>query len=196
MSITLQTEGRRTYITGNTYPVRDRLRALGAHWDGERKAWWTAKRDAAEQLVGQLNAQPAADQPKTERQESSGQPYEGEVRGQVEYRGRQYYVRWAGRTSRGTDACRLVTRDGKVDCWADAAECRWTKRYEQRGAYGKVDERYGSYPTLAGIQRFIARDQRETKETGIDCWMCRREAARGNLRMHLHDGCEACGAEG
>lgn len=26
-------------ITGNTYPVKEQLKALGARWDGDRKAW-------------------------------------------------------------------------------------------------------------------------------------------------------------
>lgn len=28
-----------TVITGNTYPVREGLRALGGRWDPDRKAW-------------------------------------------------------------------------------------------------------------------------------------------------------------
>ena len=28
-----------TAITGNTYPVREHLKALGAKWDPEQKAW-------------------------------------------------------------------------------------------------------------------------------------------------------------
>jgi hypothetical protein len=28
-----------TEITGNTYPVRDSLKALGGKWDPEKKAW-------------------------------------------------------------------------------------------------------------------------------------------------------------
>ena len=48
MSITIQTEGRRTYLAGNTYPHRDAIRSIGAHWDADRKMWWTAKRDQAQ----------------------------------------------------------------------------------------------------------------------------------------------------
>lgn len=61
MSITLQTEGRRTYLAGDTYPHRDAIRNIGAHWDAARKMWWTAKREQAETLAAQLNqTQPAA----------------------------------------------------------------------------------------------------------------------------------------
>jgi len=29
-------------ITGNTYPVKDRIKALGGRWDAGRKAWMVA----------------------------------------------------------------------------------------------------------------------------------------------------------
>lgn len=190
--IGITTEGRRTYITGNTYAIKDQLRAIGAHWDGDRKAWWTSKKEEAAQLVAKLAAAPA---PANAAPEVAA-PYDGEVKGKAEYKGRKYYVRWNGMTKKGTEAFRLVTLDGKIDFWADASACQWVKHYDKKGAYGKIDEHYGQYPTLAGILRFIARDKRETAETGIDCWMCRREAERGNLDRHLHDGCDVCGAEG
>lgn len=56
----IETEGRRHYLTGNTYPLRDKLRALGAHWDGDRKAWWTSKRAALESLIAAAPVAPAA----------------------------------------------------------------------------------------------------------------------------------------
>ena len=34
-------------ITGNTYPVREKLKALGARWNAERKCW-TVSRDKAD----------------------------------------------------------------------------------------------------------------------------------------------------
>lgn len=40
-------------ITGNTYPVKDRLKALGARWDAERGGWQVPsdKADEARQIV-------------------------------------------------------------------------------------------------------------------------------------------------
>ena len=32
-------EERMVPITGNTYPVRDRLKELGARWDPEQRCW-------------------------------------------------------------------------------------------------------------------------------------------------------------
>jgi len=40
-------------ITGNTYPVKDQLKALGGRWDAARKAWMVPedKADKARALV-------------------------------------------------------------------------------------------------------------------------------------------------
>lgn len=52
-AITLETSGRRIYARGNTYPLREQLRDMGGHWDGEAKAWWvgSGKRAQLEKLV-------------------------------------------------------------------------------------------------------------------------------------------------
>lgn len=41
-------------ITGNTYPVREQLKALGARWNAADKAWMVTpdKADAARRIVG------------------------------------------------------------------------------------------------------------------------------------------------
>lgn len=51
MTITIQSEGRRHYLTGNTYPIKDAIRSAGCKWDRDRGAWWTGKREVAEALV-------------------------------------------------------------------------------------------------------------------------------------------------
>jgi hypothetical protein len=40
-------------ITGNTYPVKDRLKALGAKWDADRRCWTITDRrlDEARKIV-------------------------------------------------------------------------------------------------------------------------------------------------
>lgn len=45
-------------ITGNTYPVKEQLKALGARWNGDIKAWMVApdKAAAAQALVDQAPA--------------------------------------------------------------------------------------------------------------------------------------------
>lgn len=47
LSITTERVGRRTYVRGATYPIRDALRGAGAHWDADEKAWWIGSDEVA-----------------------------------------------------------------------------------------------------------------------------------------------------
>jgi hypothetical protein len=146
--ITLQEDGRRVYVLGNTFPIKEQIKTAGGHWDGERKAWWigAGKKADIQRAIAGASAQPGKEE-----------AYGGEVRGKAEYKGRQYYVRWQGVTSRGTEAFHLVGLDGKLSFFADASLCRWTKRYEARSHFrGYGARQRAEYPTLAGIRNFIA----------------------------------------
>lgn len=58
-----------TYITGHTYPYRERLKQLGARWDGDEKRWSIWKLSASE--LAELRASPGlqviSDAPKPQR---------------------------------------------------------------------------------------------------------------------------------
>lgn len=154
--ITIQTEGRRSYIAGDTYPHRDAIRNLGAHWDAARKMWWTAKREAAAQLAAQINQAPAAAQ----SQSGNKTPRDGldsVVAGRVEYKGKTYYL--AGRTERGDthwdDSVRAVQtqdgakvllyfRDGSSQFWAPREQVRMVKSYDRP-------------QTIRGLREYAAR---------------------------------------
>lgn len=58
MTIAIEKAGARLYFTGNTFPIKDRIKSLGGHWDGDRRQWWvgTKKADDAAQLVESLSA--------------------------------------------------------------------------------------------------------------------------------------------
>lgn len=47
-TVRLETDGRRVYVRGDSYPIRGALRGAGCHWDPDAKAWWigSEKRDA------------------------------------------------------------------------------------------------------------------------------------------------------
>lgn len=53
------TQNEKVTISGNTYPVKDKLKAIGARWDKDGKTWIidAAKLDAANAIVA---AQPVA----------------------------------------------------------------------------------------------------------------------------------------
>ena len=44
----LQQDGDKVYVTGPTFPIKDKLRAAGGKWDGERKAWFVAPEKTAQ----------------------------------------------------------------------------------------------------------------------------------------------------
>lgn len=52
----------RTLITGNTYPVKDQIKALGARWDAAAKGWWVPNESAeeAQRLVSGTKRSPEA----------------------------------------------------------------------------------------------------------------------------------------
>ncbi len=50
-NIEIKSEGRRHYLIGDTYPIKNAIKAAGCNWDKDRGAWWTGKRDVAERLV-------------------------------------------------------------------------------------------------------------------------------------------------
>ena len=43
-------ESDTTYVTGNTYPVKDTVKSAGFRWDGKRKAWYAKGRHAAAEV--------------------------------------------------------------------------------------------------------------------------------------------------
>lgn len=53
-------EGTRVFLKGDTYPHRNAIKAIGGHWEPNRKLWWVgkAKRADATALVEKLNATP------------------------------------------------------------------------------------------------------------------------------------------
>lgn len=51
MTITIKTEGRRFYLIGNTYPIKDAIKNAGCSWDKDKGAWWTGSKERAESLV-------------------------------------------------------------------------------------------------------------------------------------------------
>lgn len=172
MSITLKTEGRRTYFTGETYPHREAIRAIGAHWDADKKMWWTAKRSEAEALVASISAAapPPGSNATTTQNAAPGE--DAIVAGKAEYKGHTYYI--AGRTVRGSthwkDSVALVTskdggkillyaRDGSMQFWAVRSDVRITSEYSKpksiRGLrdYAERLRKSGDTPELDACRR-------------------------------------------
>jgi hypothetical protein len=132
-NIQIQQNGQRIYIVGHTYPIRDRLRSAGAHWDGDRGAWWigAAKRADIESVIAAASAAAA----------SQGPDRGARVLGRARYRDREYYVLAKSRDGR---RLLLAFRDGSKQFWADASEATLIRRYDSENyRTGRVE-----YPTL------------------------------------------------
>lgn len=149
--ITLSTEGRRVYICGNSYPVKDQIKSAGGKWDADRKQWWigVAKKSELESALAKAPA------PSTQGAEEK---YDGEVRGKAEYKGRSYFIRAEGTNDRGA-WFRLVDFSGTRSFFAPASEVNVTKRYQAREPRRNFYGRGGfagraEYPTLRGIRNF------------------------------------------
>lgn len=68
-----QSKGR-NYIVGNTFPVKDALRAEGFRWDAERKGWWTQDAALAASMATRLNASPSSTMPVPRASASPAKP--------------------------------------------------------------------------------------------------------------------------
>lgn len=134
MTITINSQGRRHYLRGNTYPIKDRLRSAGCKWDPDAKCWYTGKRELALQLLAELAPESMVERDANlegrgdaaaairalapaapERNERQAPGDDAIVAARATYKGKTYYV--AGRVERGRtrwdDSVRAVaTRDG------------------------------------------------------------------------------------
>lgn len=128
-SITIETRGRRHYLRGNTYAIRDALRSAGAHWDRDERAWWTGQRDVAERFSS-AEAKPDSSRP------SEALTADSEIQGKARYQGREYLLVWVGETRRGR-ACKLAYRDGSRVFWASADDVQITRTYQAREYRGQ-----------------------------------------------------------
>jgi len=194
MAIEIRTEGRRHYLRGDTYPLKDALRAAGCKWDADAKAWWTGKRETAESIVEQVATHDSAAESAPER---TAPGLGAVVAGRVTYKGRTYYL--AGRVVRGRthyddvvsvvesrDGSRVLLyfRDGSSQFWAAADAVQVVRRYQR--------------PTTIERLREFAAEQRGIERGEVECPVCERSCTCGTGRFcsHHHDGCDRCGAEG
>jgi len=191
MSIEIRSEGRRHYLIGDTYAIRDMIRSAGGKWDPERKAWWSGKRDVAETIAAKAGSAPAAAQ-STERQERPPPGEDAIVAGRATYKGRTYYVagrdtsrsRWEQSvthvTTRDGAKVLLYFRDGSKSFWAPCSEVQVVRPYQR--------------PTTIRRLREYA-EQAKTHGTDECRCRCHDEPNAGRPGSTLYDGCDRCGCE-
>lgn len=196
-SIKPEIQGRRVYLFGNTFGIKDAIKAAGGKWDPDQRAWWISTTKANDpdfqRLINDANSgasapaqgQGQAAQGQGQYQAEQTKGTETKVIGKALYKGKSYYVVFFGRTSRGNEAFKLSFRDGSKYFWADATEATWEKHYSERqDGFGRYARR--SYPTIESLQAYAQR-QRDprTADNGFranGCSECKR----------LGDYCRQC----
>lgn len=157
--VALEKVGTRIYLTGDTFPVKDKIKSIGGHWDGDRKAWWvgTAKAADAQKLIDDLSATPAVETKPTKQD-----PHDIRLTGKGRYKGREYFV---GAVTRDGTKVRLLTlpdANGEfLDFWALCSDVEQIKTYqprEVRRGYGRHTETV--HTTLGSIASFVAKSRR------------------------------------
>jgi hypothetical protein len=176
MAITIERQGQRIYLTGDTYPVKDRIKALGGHWDDERRAWWigATKDKEAQALADSLNGAGAA--PDAPRAKQS--PDDIRLTGKGEYKSRTYYLGSRTRDGARIRCLTLPHENGDyLDFWANAGAVTVTKTYQPREYRGRQE-----YTTLGSIARFVAKKK--------------RGESQGRDMSYFGNGCAECRALG
>ena len=151
----IQVVGSRLYVSGNTYPIKDQLKSIGCHWDGERRQWWVgkAKQSELESIVnsgGSVQAESSASgyvEPTPE--ELGSKPCTAKVK----YKGRMYFVVCESHSGK----LLLTVLDCSMSFWALRTDCDLVKRYEPRQSYG----RGVVHQTVRSIRLFIEKSQRD-----------------------------------
>lgn len=182
MALEIQQIKQRIYIVGNSFAVKDALKAAGCHWDGDRRQWWigASQRAKIEHLIAQ--PLPVSADVQAERLERD----RDNILGTAKYDGHSYYLVGRGQSERGAWV-RLLFRDGSKTFFKPAAEVEITKTYQRA-------------QTLKGLQEYAERRKREAAGGPCECWChaprnphCTCET-RGFCSFH-HDGCDSCGCE-
>lgn len=185
MAITVQVQGQRIYLTGDTFPVKDDIKAMGGHWDGDRKAWWVgvAKREAAEQLASSSVSQTA------KSTKSDAPSRDARVKSRVTYKAKDYYV-LAGSEREGKPRYLLAARNGAFQFWADGTACVLVKHY------GHEDYRSGrmEYPTLGYLMKASEKWAKMTASEREDAKDDAEARARGE-RCPCSGGACRCGSD-
>jgi hypothetical protein len=139
MSITVSREGRRSYILGNTFAFKSAIKDAGAHWDGDRRAWWIGKHDEADALVARLTNPAVAEKVKADQDAERLERDRENILGTAKKDGKSYYFVGEGTSAKG-DWVRLLFRDGSKTFFAERASVQIEKRYRSAMSLRKLQE--------------------------------------------------------
>lgn len=172
--------GNRIYLRGDTYKLRDKIKAIGGHWDPDQRAWWVgaAKRGEADRLVA-IAGNPVQDGAVIVPE---ALPEDTKIVGKAEYKGRQYLILWEGEGTDGRRSAKLTFRDGTRQFWVHTDQYVVTKVYPTRDYRGRPESM-----TLGKLKR-LAQEYRAARAQGKEaCHKC------GSLACVNGGGCYMCG---
>lgn len=151
MAVSLEKRGRRYYLRGTPFSAKDTLKEAGCRWDPAERAWWTGKRDTADDLLARLatDDQIATSSPPAETLDPNAQI----IRGRVRYKRKSRYLLAMRRDG---DGCKLAFRDGSRTFWTS------------KGTPFEVEARYREPRSLSGLRAYAERKKEEFQEYGYN----------------------------
>lgn len=185
--ITLQIEGRRAYVIGNTFPHKNALKNAGAHWDADRKAWWIGNREKAQELLERLASSAAAAPADAPAQD--GLKDDDRVAGKAKYKGKSYLLVWEGETRKGY-GYKLSFSDGTKIFWASEG-VEVTKHYNPTEYRGRTE-----YMTFGRLRRLQENWKRKTDDEKADAKSVSEHGGKCRCSSPLDEGdgeCMNCG---
>lgn len=185
-SIRLEAVGQRVYFRSAPFGAKDRIKAIGGHWDGDERCWWIgrAKQAEAERLAAALAAAPAA-APKAE--DLDGRRVYCSVTYGERDRRRWYVIA----ESHAQGRCLICDLQGKGPKgqgpeWVEMARCNLVKTYAPRERTWR-GHTTTEYTTLGSLRRFVE-GQRALEAVGAPvCAGCGRRAHEADLVEDLED---------
>lgn len=177
----IERQGRRYYFRGAPFSARGTFKCGGCHWDANERAWWTGKKDVADELLAELMKQ-ESEPPKPETVDKEREV----LRGRAQYKGKTYYLLVSGTKDDGRQYAKLCSRDGSM--------VFWVKDFGQF----EIVSTYRSLKSIADLEAYAARRKREAAGGRCECWCHRSDRCTcyGSFCSFHHDGCDSCGCEG
>jgi hypothetical protein len=175
--LTIEKVGRRHYVIGNTYPIKDKLRAAGCSWDSDRKQWYTGKADLAEKIA----ALETSDAPAAKETVDLDAHV---IKGSALYKGKSYYVLAISEDQYGN------ARSAKL-CFRDGSTVFWGK--SENGL--QIQKCYREPRSINGLRAYAEKRRAEQAGTSA-CPACAKYCTCSQgFCTHCHDGCDRCGRE-
>ena len=172
MGITLHKEGRRFYIQGLPYDLRQLAKNEGCKWDPARRMWWSGREEVARSVMERAIARLSE---KRERGDTVD-PSEKAIFGIAYYKGRKYPVLWHGTTRSGEYRAKLAFWDGSKVFWTKEPfelAASWSTPKSLEDLRGSGPRRKSKYP--ASVPASHGRSYRRAPRCGCtdpycDCY--------------------------